>query len=89
MAVIYELRGGAAVFGELGVNLYSGFAVGCRYCCDAVFHRVTWEQWISGAEPRKDILSKLSREAKKLAGDPRKSFFAPRAIPINRRRLPT
>ena len=71
MAVIYELRGGAAAYGELGVNLYSGCAVGCRYCCDAVFHRMTWERWTTGAEPRKDILSKLSREAMKMEGDSR------------------
>ena len=34
MAVIYELRGTMAEFAELGLNLYSGCAVGCRYCSD-------------------------------------------------------
>ena len=32
MPVIYELRGKTTTFGGLGINLYSGCAVGCRYC---------------------------------------------------------
>ena len=49
MPVIYELRGRATAFGELGINLYSGCTVACRYCCLAPsLCRVTWEQWTTG-----------------------------------------
>ena len=32
MAVIYERRGRGADIAEFGLNLYSGCAIGCRYC---------------------------------------------------------
>ena len=75
MSVIYELRGKSAEFGELGVDLYAGCAIGCRYCYDIWLHRTTWERWTSDAQPRRNILSTLTRDAKKLAGDPRNILF--------------
>ena len=86
MAVIYQLRGRAASFSELAVNLYSGCAVGCRYCSDPSLRRITWERWTAGARPRKNILHELERDAKKMEGDPARSLLAPRPTPINRRR---
>ena len=71
MPVIYELRGKPAGYGELGINLYSGCAIGCRYCYEMAMQRVPWEKWTSGARPRRNILSQLAREAKRLEGDPR------------------
>ena len=49
MAIIYEMRGSAVEFGDLGVNLYSGCAVGCRYCHSISLQRMTWERWTIGA----------------------------------------
>ena len=71
MPVIFELRGGMASFSELGVNLYSGCAVGCRYCTDPSLRRTTWERWTSEARPRKNILAELIRDAKKMEGSAR------------------
>ena len=88
MRVIYELRGRTADFGELGLNLYSGCAVACRYCTDPAIRRMTWEKWTTGARPRKNILFELERDAKEMAGDPARSRLAPRRTPINRTRLP-
>ena len=49
---LYELRGTPAEFCELGVNLYYGCVVGCRYCYE-LFRRTTREQWTSCAAPPK------------------------------------
>ena len=81
MPVIYELRGRAAEFAELGLNLYSGCAVGCRYCSDPWLHRMTWEKWTTGARPRRNILFELERDAKKMEGDPREIVVCPAADP--------
>ena len=81
MAVIYELRGQPAAFGELGLNLYSGCAVGCRYCYFVGLNRVTWERWTTDVQPRRNILFTLKREAKKMEGDPREIIVCPAADP--------
>ena len=81
MAVIYELRGKLAAISELAINLYSGCAVGCRNCHDPWLRRMTWEQWTSGARPRKNILYFLERDAKKMVGDPREIAVCPSADP--------
>ena len=49
---------------ELGITLYSGCAVGCRYCYDVWVRRMTWEQWTAGARPRRNILSNSARREK-------------------------
>ena len=73
MPVIYELRGKTAALADLGLNLYSGCAVGCHYCGQIWSYRMTWEQWTQGARPRKNILFELTRDAKRLDGDPANS----------------
>ena len=77
MPIIYELRGIATEFAELGLNLYSGCAVGCRYCSEPWYRRMTWERWTIGARPQKNILSQLKRDAKRLEGDPREILVGP------------
>ena len=81
MAVFYELRGKTAGFTELGINLYFGCAVGCRYCSAPWVRRMTWEKWTTGAQPRRNILSELTREAKEMKGDPREILVCPSADP--------
>ena len=81
MPVIYELRGKAAAFGELGINLYSGCAVGCRNCNDPWIRHMTWERWTTGARPQRNILFRLKREAKMMEGDPREIAVCPSADP--------
>ena len=81
MSVIYELRGKAAEFGDLGLNLYSGCAVGCRYCHDPWLRRMTWERWTTGVRPQSNILSELRRDAKEIEGDPRDILVCPAADP--------
>ena len=81
MPVIYELRGKSAEFSDLGLNLYSGCAVGCRYCGSIWLHRTTWEQWTAGARPRPKILQELDRDAKKMEGDPREILISPASEP--------
>ena len=83
MAVIYELRGRMAAYSELGINLFAGCAVGCRNCPDFWLQGITWERWISGARPRKNILFSLDAKRKKWRAIPAKSVFAPGPTPIN------
>ena len=49
MAVIHQFRGRAAAHADLGLNLYSGCAVGCQNCSEPWARRMTWESWTSGA----------------------------------------
>ena len=42
---------------------------------------MTWERWTSGAQPRKNILFLLDRDAKKMAGDPREIAVCPTGDP--------
>ena len=81
MPVIYELPRKTAAYAELGLNLYSGCAVGCRYCSGPWFRHLTWERWTHGAQPRRNILVQLKREAKKMEGDPREIIVGPAADP--------
>ena len=81
MAVIYELRGQPAAFSELGLNLYSGCAVGCRYCYFVGLNRVTWEQWTTDVQPRRNILFTLNAKQKKSRAILREIIVCPAADP--------
>ena len=81
MPVIYELRGKTAGYGELGLNLYTGCSIGCRYCYDIWLHRTTWERWTNDARPRRKILLEIERDAIKMQGDPRHIIVCPAADP--------
>ena len=68
MPVIYEMRGNSAIFAEFGLNLYSGCAVGCRYCPSPWVRRLSWDRWTSGARPRRNILYLTRSRSESLAG---------------------
>jgi len=75
MNVVYEPRGRAREYSELACNLYSGCTHGCRYCYAPACMRTTGEKWHAKAEPRKDILRLLEKDARRLQGDPRSVLF--------------
>ena len=81
MPVIYELRGKVAEFCDLGLNLFSGCTVGCRYCPDAWLRRMPWDKWTTVVRPQSNILSKLRRDAKEIRGDPREILVCPAGDP--------
>ena len=82
MTVLYELRGKPAEFGDLGLNLYYGCAVGCRCCYDIFLNRRRGSNGRSGGRgPRRTFCLNSSRDTKKIAGDPREILLGPSADP--------
>lgn len=75
MNVVYESRGRAREYSELACNLYRGCTHGCRYCYAPACMRTTEENWHAKAEPRKDILRLLEKDAQRLQGDTRSILF--------------
>ena len=75
MNVVYEPRGRAREYSELACNLYRGCTHGCRYCYAPACMRTTGEKWHAKAEPRKDILRLLEKDAQRLQGDSRSILF--------------
>lgn len=73
MSVIYEPKGKAREYSELAVNLYDGCTHGCKYCfvpdmpvCRA--RGITRKQFHAERKPRKNILERLEKDAKKMKG---------------------
>ena len=81
MPVIYGLRGKVAEFCELGINLYSGCAIGCRYCAErcAPPHDVEGMDHPRSREGKSSL--ELKRDAKKMEGDLREIFVCPAGDP--------
>lgn len=75
MNVIYEPKGRAREYSELACNLYRGCTHGCRYCYAPSCMRTTSENWHSKAEPRKNVIELLEKDAMKLRGDSRTILF--------------
>lgn len=75
MKVVYEPGGRAKEYSELACNLYRGCTHGCLYCYAPACMRVTKEKWHSTAEARPNILRFFEKDAKTLAGDPRRILF--------------
>lgn len=75
MYVVYEPKGRAREYSELACNLYRGCTHGCRYCYAPACMRTTSGKWHTQAEPRKDVLKLLEKDASRLQGDPRTILF--------------
>lgn len=71
MSVIYEPKGAAAEYSHLAVNLYKGCAFKCIYCYAPAIARMTLDEWSANPQPKDNILERLEKDAKKMAGDPR------------------
>ena len=67
MPVIYEPTGKAREFGDLACNLYDGCSHGCVYCYAPGVLRKSKAAFGNPA-PRKDILKRLEKDAKKYRG---------------------
>ncbi|MFH1952077.1 MAG: radical SAM protein [Pseudomonadota bacterium] len=69
MNVIYEPSGKAKEYADLAVNLYKGCTHGCRYCFGAKTPWVSADDYYKTANPKKDVISKLQKDCRKLNGD--------------------
>lgn len=65
--VIYEPKGKAREYCELAINLYRGCGHGCSYCYSPSVLRLTKENF-KQAQPRKDIISQIIKEAPQYSG---------------------
>ena len=71
MAVIYEPKGAAAEYSHLAINLYHGCQFACKYCYAPAIAYKKLSDWAANPYPKKDILKRIEKDAKKIAGDPR------------------
>ena len=93
MSIIYEPKGKALEYSPLAANLYRGCSHGCEYCYvpgipPYKFIENARKAFYTDPAPRKDILKLLERDAKRMAGDPRKillSFTSDPYQPIERK----
>ena len=75
MNVIYEPKGRAREYSELACNLYMGCTHGCRYCYAPACMRTSADKWHVQANPRKNVLKLLEKDAARLQGDCRDILF--------------
>lgn len=70
-SVIYQPKGPALEYSPLALNLYHGCGFACTYCyAPAIAHKKLAE-WSANPYPKKDILERLEKDAKRMSGDPR------------------
>ncbi len=72
MPVIYEPKGAALEYAPLAINLFNGCGFACTYCFAPDIARKTLKEWSYNPQPKINILERIEREAKRMAGDPRK-----------------
>jgi len=75
--VIYETRGRAREYRELACNLYTGCPHRCAYCYVPEAIQKDRQQFYTVSYPRKDILSKLEKDAREYGrrGEKRQILF--------------
>lgn len=67
---IYEPKGEAEEYSRLALNLYRGCEHRCRYCYGPGTTHTDPEQYFNKANPKKGILAKVEKDARKLADQP-------------------
>lgn len=70
-SVIYEPKGAALEYSPLACNLYHGCGFGCKYCFAPAIAYKKLSDWAANPKPKKDILERLEKDAKRMRGDPR------------------
>lgn len=63
--IIYEPAGRAKEYCKLAANLYRGCGHGCKYCYAPEATRTDREKFYREPQPRKDVISKLSKQLEK------------------------
>lgn len=64
MSIIYQPAGRAKEYCAQAANLYRGCSHGCKYCYAPSALRMDREVFHKQAEPRKDVIAKLKKDAK-------------------------
>ncbi len=70
-SVIYEPKGPALEYAHLALNLYHGCGFACKYCYAPAIAYKKLDEWSANPQPKKDILERLEKDAKRMQGDPR------------------
>ena len=73
--VIYEPKGPALEYSPLAVNLYHGCRFACKYCYAPGMAFKKLAEWSANPQPKKNILERLEKDARKMRGDPRQVLF--------------
>lgn len=76
MRAIYQPRGKALEYSPLAINLYDGCIMSCRYCFGPSVARKTKDVFHTNVQPRKNLLSKLEKDCKEMAGDKRQILLS-------------
>jgi len=71
MNVIYTPEGKAREYAPLALNFYNGCSHHCLFCyAPAILHK-THEEFSANIEPKKNIIARVTKDARKLRGDDR------------------
>ncbi len=68
MSIIYTPKGEAEEYSRLALNIYKGCTHHCLYCYVSEYTHTDPEEYYSTPNPKKDVLSKIEKDAKKLSG---------------------
>lgn len=76
MEIIYEPKGRAKEYSDLACNTHVGCTHRCLYCYGPSSVQRKREEFMNGPKPKKDIIAKFEKDARKIQGDPRPILFS-------------